>query len=235
MAHIRVYLNDVLLNQIEFDEGKLTIGRDSSCDLVINNAGVSSLHAVIEKTGNSYVLIDNDSTNGVFVNGNRVSEHELKYWDEIQLYNYVLKFMATAGLQDTDDPDVARDASENLDGTMEVDLSNVQDLLKLREQKKEAYLELPNGEGGQPRVYLKEANYTIGRSKTSDLRTSGWFAPALAAEIQRHADGYYLITHRRGKTLVNSVRPDERVRLVDGDILRIRNIHTTFFHRTEAT
>ncbi|MCP4313404.1 MAG: FHA domain-containing protein, partial [Bacteroidetes bacterium] len=126
------------MDQIEFNEGKLSIGRNPNNDIVIDNAGVSSHHAVIEKKDHSFLITDNSSKNGVFINGNRIEQHTLKYWDEIQIYNYVLKFMAVAGLQETGDPDLAQDGEVDQSGTMEVAMSDVQNLLKLREQKKDA-------------------------------------------------------------------------------------------------
>ena len=48
-----------------------TIGRDSSCDLVLEHPAVSRLHARIELTGDGLVsLHDAGSRNGAFVNRN---------------------------------------------------------------------------------------------------------------------------------------------------------------------
>ena len=99
MAYIRTYLNNVLMDQVEFTQGQLSIGRDPDNDIILDNAGVSAHHAVIEKKEHAFEISDNDSTNGVFVNGERITRHTLKYWDEVQIYNYVLKFMAVAGLE----------------------------------------------------------------------------------------------------------------------------------------
>ncbi len=52
--------------------GGLVIGRDASCDVVVPTAEVSRRHAEIAPSNEGYVLKDT-STNGVFVNGERVS------------------------------------------------------------------------------------------------------------------------------------------------------------------
>jgi len=231
MAYIRVYLNDVLIDQVEFNEGMLFIGREKNNKIIIDNTGVSSHHAMIEVKDNSFILTDNHSTNGVFVNGKKITRHVLKYWDEIQIYNYVLKFMAVSSLEDSKDPDLAQDGKPGQAGTMEVAMSDVQDLLKLREQKKEAYFEVLNAKGTQTRVLLKGEHFRIGRSRQSDLRTSRWFAPAIEAEIQRKADGYYLVPGRRGYVLLNGEPSASSSKLADGDKLRVRNLFMTFFHR----
>jgi len=56
-----------LVNRIE-----TTIGRDSSCDIVLDHVSVSKIHAKIVAKGNIYYLIDNNSTNGIVVNGKKV-------------------------------------------------------------------------------------------------------------------------------------------------------------------
>jgi len=51
----------------------LTIGRDTGHAISINDAEISRKHAKMELRGSSYVIQDLGSTNGTFVNGNRIS------------------------------------------------------------------------------------------------------------------------------------------------------------------
>lgn len=48
------------------------IGRDPSCQITLNQVSVSRFHARIVGGAGQYVIYDNNSTNGVFVGGNRV-------------------------------------------------------------------------------------------------------------------------------------------------------------------
>ncbi len=52
---------------------QLTIGRDATNDIVINDAEISRRHARLTFQGGKYVLEDLGSTNGTFVNGQRLA------------------------------------------------------------------------------------------------------------------------------------------------------------------
>jgi len=232
MPYIRIHLNNVLMNQVELNKGQLTIGRSADSDIVLDNAGVSSNHAMIQKEGAGYVIADNGSSNGVFVNGRKIDRHTLEYRDEIQIYNYVLKYMASRGLHGIADPDLAQDGNLSQDGTMEVNISDVQDLLKLREKKKTAYMEVLDARGKQSRFIIREQDCRIGGSKECDIRTPGWLSFGLAAEIQRNAAGYHLLPKRRGRVILNDEPLKRSVKLMDGDYVRVNNLSMRFFHRT---
>ncbi|WP_433722308.1 FHA domain-containing protein [Nocardia sp. CA-129566] len=62
--------------EIPLDHGasSVTIGRSEAADITVkDDATVSRLHAIIERVGGCWVVIDNGlSTNGTFVNGERI-------------------------------------------------------------------------------------------------------------------------------------------------------------------
>ena len=62
-----------------------TIGRSEGADHTIYSGKVSKEHVTIELTGGRYTLRDLDSTNGTFVNGQRVSTHLLDDGDIVHL------------------------------------------------------------------------------------------------------------------------------------------------------
>ena len=55
------------------DGDQLSIGRDSSNEIAVNDAEVSRRHARLTFQGGKYVLEDMGSTNGTFVNGQRLT------------------------------------------------------------------------------------------------------------------------------------------------------------------
>jgi len=54
-----------------------TIGRDLSCDLVLNDTAISAKHAQIKRVDNKFHIYDLASTNGVWVNGEKVFHKEI--------------------------------------------------------------------------------------------------------------------------------------------------------------
>ena len=76
------------------------IGRMAgSNDIVLHDGQVSREHAVIKLTNHGLVVLDLNSANGTFVDGQRVSEHQLKPGDSFAIGKYVLRCEdVTAGL-----------------------------------------------------------------------------------------------------------------------------------------
>src|SRR5689334_1978279 len=73
-------------------EGTLAVvGRDPSCDLVLNDVKCSRRHAVIEAGPQGMAIRDSGSANGVFVNGKRIERSVLEAGDVIRLGEIVIK------------------------------------------------------------------------------------------------------------------------------------------------
>lgn len=71
----------------------IIVGRDSSCDLRINDTRISRRHASIKKiTNDKFLLKDLDSLNGIYVNGSKVNgSRTISKKDNIFLGKYLLK------------------------------------------------------------------------------------------------------------------------------------------------
>lgn len=78
----------------------LSIGRDPSNDVVLPDAMVSRRHAVIEFRGSQYVIRDCNSSNGSLVNGDRISERNLKDGDLLAIGTARLLFREAAEVED---------------------------------------------------------------------------------------------------------------------------------------
>ncbi|HEY6248964.1 MAG TPA: adenylate/guanylate cyclase domain-containing protein [Candidatus Angelobacter sp.] len=77
---------------LELNKPVVTIGRGNANDLVLNDPSVSRFHAVVKLSDNTVVIADRSSTNGVVLNGERITaETELKSGDVALLGRYQVR------------------------------------------------------------------------------------------------------------------------------------------------
>ena len=84
MACLILNCEGVGLLMHELGRDIVMIGRAPSNQIVIDHPTVSAQHAVLLKTGASYSLKDLDSTNATQINGDFVTDAELKDGDTIR-------------------------------------------------------------------------------------------------------------------------------------------------------
>lgn len=73
-------------------QGNIVIGRDSEADLSLPDPGVSWHHAMLQDRGGAWTLVDLGSTNGVAVNGEKVTEADLKSGDKLRFGTTMVRF-----------------------------------------------------------------------------------------------------------------------------------------------
>ena len=100
MALIAQLHDGVAINKCQLDQLKFTIGRGSDCDIFIDDAVVSTVHAIIEQENSpesggqiDYYIHDQGSTNGTQVNGDVVSRRKLIHNDVIRIGWVNFKFI----------------------------------------------------------------------------------------------------------------------------------------------
>ena len=96
--------------ELDFD-ARLTVGRASSNDVVIDQLDCSRNHAEVRvRADGKYELFDLGSRNGCFVNGHRITgSRELAHGDRIEIAEVILRFFLraarqTASEEETRDP-----------------------------------------------------------------------------------------------------------------------------------
>ena len=87
--------------------GCFVVGRSRSCDLTLKTPDASRRHAEIAAVTAGYLIRDLGSTNGTFVNGDRIEECELHTGDRIEIGGDLITFCQV---------DAALDAGEVADG-----------------------------------------------------------------------------------------------------------------------
>lgn len=73
-------------------KGRILIGRSESCDVIINHDAVSAIHAVMEILDNKAVIYDMNSTNGTYVNDDKVIAKEIAVGDFVRFADVELEF-----------------------------------------------------------------------------------------------------------------------------------------------
>ena len=84
--------------EVEFPLGGtvMVVGRDETADIRVDEALVSRVHARIERREERFVVLDLGSTNLTRVNGEVVSERELRHGDEVKFARAVCRFLDEA-------------------------------------------------------------------------------------------------------------------------------------------
>jgi pSer/pThr/pTyr-binding forkhead associated (FHA) protein len=90
MAKLYLKFEQAILKEFSLSQGVVSIGRLPDNLIQIDNLAVSGHHAKIYWETDHYVLEDNNSLNGTFVNGRRVSKVVLKDGDEVTIGKHVL-------------------------------------------------------------------------------------------------------------------------------------------------
>ena len=72
---------------------RTSIGRHPAADIFLDDVTVSRNHAVIERGGAGFVIVDEGSLNGTYVNRVRTERHTLVDGDELQVGKYKLTFI----------------------------------------------------------------------------------------------------------------------------------------------
>lgn len=80
--------------ELPLGAGRMTVGRGDDCDIPLNHASVSRVHAEIHALGEGrYEIIDKGSANGVRVNGVEMPRGLIDARDVVELGDVILKFI----------------------------------------------------------------------------------------------------------------------------------------------
>jgi pSer/pThr/pTyr-binding forkhead associated (FHA) protein len=70
---------------LEIDADRALVGRDASCDVVLDDKSVSRRHACFERRAGGWAVVDQGSANGTFVDGEPVRDAPLRDGQELRL------------------------------------------------------------------------------------------------------------------------------------------------------
>lgn len=183
--------NKVISNHLVAPDTEVTIGRDPGCQIVIDHPSISHKHAKIRHKGSNLFLKDLGSTNGTFVNDDKVLDCQLVHQDWVHIGKHILvvDLYETLSLDATVQKLMAgASISSDADGTMMLDMESSPSSWAPLD-----YLNFPSGE--YPDFELTYKPVTIGKNKDADIVVSGFwslFAGQPSARISRQDGSYYL-------------------------------------------
>ena len=97
MSRLNVYRDNSLVSEHVLMKATVGIGRHPENDIVLDDRTLSRFHARVERRGASYVVIDLNAPNGVYLNGVRITvESDLTPGDRVGLGCYVAIFDESA-------------------------------------------------------------------------------------------------------------------------------------------
>ena len=131
-------LNRKTLQEINLTERKVLIGRSDLCDIPIESRFVSKHHALLVRTDDALHLLDLNSTNGTFVNSERIESKVLRHDDVISVGNHGIKLICPAYR--------TRPVLEEADLA---ETSVMKTLADMRESKSDAHEETAGGEASE--------------------------------------------------------------------------------------
>jgi predicted component of type VI protein secretion system len=269
MAKLYLKFEQAVLKEFSLAQGVVTIGRLPDNLIQIDNLAVSGHHAKIYFEQDHYVLEDNNSLNGTFVNNRRVSKVALKDGDEVMIGKHVL------ALKDEWHEDGAGAKTQpmpaqrtmpmvpTLDSTVVLDTRKAKEMLarsasdaaasaarppsapasagasagapypppppSAPAKERTGTLMIMAGKTDQSQYTLSGKLSVIGKSDMASIKLKGWFAPKVAAVINRRDNKYFIAASEKDiKVKVNSAQISGQQELSEGDVIEVAGVKATF-------
>lgn len=145
---------------------EIIVGRSSELDMVLVEDMVSRKHAKITTSGDQIIIQDLGSTNGTFVNGEKIKKVRLKEGDRILIGTSIIKLVPVDAAQVVTEGEArqrleATGQRRNVSGANKpmsgsIDEIPLPDLLQLLSTSRKSGVLSVRSEGGHGRIYLRK-------------------------------------------------------------------------------
>ena len=186
MATVTVVFGGQEQKVYQLDKPKLIVGREPTCEIPIDNLGISRQHCQFALRGEAFIVQDLGSSNGTFVNGKKITEHFLNNDDEVVIGKYTLKFKNESQPAPAAAPAAG---GANVPDTLtpyEMDGATIQEQLAKMRQGASASGTAPAatpGAGATAKDYAKALDPGAGAAPTGEVAAMKTYMIALAAVV----------------------------------------------------
>jgi pSer/pThr/pTyr-binding forkhead associated (FHA) protein len=201
---------------------EIIVGRSSDLDMVLVEDMVSRKHAKITASGDQIVIQDLGSTNGTFVNGEKIKKARLKEGDRILIGTSIIKLVAVdtsqvvseeaarQKLEQTGQRRSVSGANKPMSGS--IDEIPLPDLLQLLSTSRKSGVLSVRGEGGHGRIYLRK-----GQIYFSTIDDSFDLSPRKAAfRMLTWATGTFELEPPDEKSVLEEIQESTEALLMEG-------------------
>ncbi len=243
MAKLVLTFEAAVLKEFPLSQDVVTIGRLPDNTVQIDNLAVSGHHAKIYWETDHYVVEDNNSLNGTYVNNRRVNKTILNNEDAVLVGKHTLRFLDE--WQDAATPQAQAEKTvppvPAMDSTVMLDTRQAKDMIArtadgLDEsaaaapaRERIAVLTVMTGKTDQLQYVLSSKLSVIGKSNMASIKLKGWFAPKVAAVINRRDSRYFIAASEKAvKLKVNDAQITGQQQLEEGDLIEVAGVKMSF-------
>ena len=251
MAKLYLKYEQAVLKEFPLQQGVITIGRLPDNLIQVDNLAVSGHHAKISWDGEHYLVEDNNSLNGTFINNRRISKAVLKDGDEVLIGKHTIAFKDewhedSAGQKTQQLDQKAMPQVPTLEATMVLDTKKAKEMLArtapsaaaasapasvpaAAARDRTATLTIMAGKTDHSSYLLSGKLTVIGKSDMASIKLKGWFAPKVAAVINKRDAKYFIAASEKNvKVKVSGAEISGQHELSEGDMIEVAGIKATF-------
>lgn len=239
MAKLYLKFEQSVLKEHELrDSSTITIGRLPDNIIQIDNLAVSGHHARVVWEIDHYVLEDNNSLNGTFVNNRRINRSALRHGDLILIGKHTLSFEEEGQAASSAQSKAVSAPVPQMDSTVVLDTRQAKEIFAQQPatgvapaKERNGHLVVVDGKTDQREYLLSSKLAVIGKSDMASIKLTGWFAPKVAAVINKNEGKYYITASEKDvKVRVNDDEVTGRRELSDGDVIEVAKVKLAFSH-----
>src|SRR4051812_27961505 len=244
MAKLYLKFEQAVLKEYELKDGSaMTIGRLPDNGVHIDNLAVSGHHARIVWEGDHFALEDNNSLKGTFVNNRRINRCALRHGDVVLIGKHTIAYWDEAR-RATGEPNaepIAAAPVQPMEATMVLDTRKAKEMIAHQAagssgsvatapaKERVGQMAVMDGKTDQHQYTLSGKLTVIGKSDMASIKLKGWFAPKVAAVVNKRDGKYFIAASEKDvKVKVNNFEISGQKELNDGDLIEVAHVKLTF-------